>query len=59
MLEIKLDYVISEIKKRKAKIVAIQIPEGLKTKVLEISSEIEKKAKVQTVIFTDPCLHQW
>ncbi len=55
MLEINLKNVITEIKKRKAKIVAIQIPEGLKTKILKISSEIEKKAKVTTIIFTDPC----
>lgn len=55
MLEINLKNVISKIKKNKAKIVAIQIPEGLKTKVLKISSEIEKKAKVKTIIFTDPC----
>ncbi|MFH1240298.1 MAG: diphthamide biosynthesis enzyme Dph2 [Candidatus Diapherotrites archaeon] len=55
MLEINLKDVVSEIKKHKAKIIAIQIPEGLKTKALEISSEIEKKAKVQTIIFTDPC----
>ena len=42
MLEINLKGVISKIKKHKAKIVAIQIPEGLKTKALKISSEIEK-----------------
>lgn len=42
------------ISKYKAKAVAIQIPEGLKTKVQEIAKEIER-FDVVAVIFVDPC----
>lgn len=55
MLEINLNEAIREIKKRKAKIVAVQIPEGLKTRALEIASEIEKKTGAKTLTFVEPC----
>lgn len=38
----------------KAKKIAIQIPEGLKTKALEIVREFEEKG-FETVIFSEPC----
>src|SRR3989338_3396178 len=48
---------IKEIKalKQKPKLIAIQIPEGLKTKALEIADKIEKASGAEAVIFSDPC----
>ena len=42
-LSIELEAVFLETKKRKAKLVALQFPEGLKTRAKEIAEEIENK----------------
>lgn len=54
-LEIDLKKAFAEIKKRKAKNVLLQFPEGLKTKAEEIALEIEKKSKCNAIIDIDPC----
>ncbi len=41
--------------KQKPKLIAIQIPEGLKTRALEIADKIEKVSGAQAVVFSDPC----
>jgi 2-(3-amino-3-carboxypropyl)histidine synthase len=48
------DRVIKEIKKKNAKRVGLQFPEGLKTYAVEIAEEIEKESGAQAVIFVDP-----
>ena len=40
---------------QKPKLIAIQIPEGLKTRALEIADRIEKASGAEAVIFSDPC----
>lgn len=50
-----IDKLILEIIKLKPKIVAIQIPEGLKKDVSEISGRIEKECGCTAVVFADPC----
>jgi len=57
MLEIKeeLQKAISEIKKKKAKRVLVQLPEGLKGKTIEIVREIESQTKAQIFVLVEPC----
>jgi len=46
--------IIEEIKKRNAKIVGLQFPEGLKKYSIKIAEEIESKSNAKTIIFIDP-----
>lgn len=46
--------IIKVIKKRRAKFVGLQFPDGLKGYAVEIADEIEKKTNARTVIFIDP-----
>jgi 2-(3-amino-3-carboxypropyl)histidine synthase len=55
MLEFNLNRGISEAKKRKAKLVALQVPEGLKTRLPALIEEIERKACVEAFAFIEPC----
>ncbi|MBI2529989.1 MAG: diphthamide biosynthesis enzyme Dph2 [Candidatus Diapherotrites archaeon] len=41
--------------KQKPKLIAVQVPEGLKTRALEIAEQIEKASGAEAVIFSDPC----
>ena len=41
--------------KQKPKLIAVQIPEGLKTRALEIADKIEKNSGAEVVTFADPC----
>ncbi len=54
MLKIELNNAINELKKVKAKKIFLQIPEGLKIKVEEIVSDLEKKG-FEVVTGMDPC----
>ena len=40
---------------QKPKLIAVQIPEGLKTRALEIADKIEKNSGAEVVTFADPC----
>lgn len=53
-LKIELEPVFAEIKKRAAKLVALQFPEGLKTRAKEIAEKIENKTNAKTLVFIDP-----
>ena len=55
MLQLDLDKAVQAVLKKKAKIVAVQIPEGLKQRALEIALEIEKKTGAVVFTFVDPC----
>lgn len=55
MLLIDLKKAVEEIKKRNAKIVLLQFPEGLKTRILEISEELQEKTGALAVSTLDPC----
>ncbi len=52
---LELDKAIEEIKKRKAKRVCIQLPEGLKEKALMIAKILEEKTKAEIFIWADTC----
>jgi len=53
--DFEIDRVVEEIKKNKAKVVALQFPEGFKTRSVSIANQIEEKSGCKTVIFADPC----
>ncbi|HLD58634.1 MAG TPA: diphthamide biosynthesis enzyme Dph2 [archaeon] len=55
MLNIDLSEAIEEIKKLGAKTVLLQIPEGLKTRNLEIAQELQNKTNATIVSTIDPC----
>jgi len=54
-LEFDLSAALKEIKKRKAKLVLLQFPEGLKTKSEKIAMEIEKRTGAKTITLVNPC----
>jgi len=53
--ELELDKIINAIKKQKAKIVCLQLPNGLKPKATEIASFIEEKSKATCLIWLGSC----
>ncbi len=53
--DLELDRVIKEIKKIKAKLVCVQLADGLKPKATEIAKTIEEKTKANVVIWADSC----
>lgn len=55
MLQLNLSKAVEEIKKRKAKTVALQVPEGLLTRLAAIVKEIEGKSGATVFSFIDPC----
>ncbi len=54
MLKLDIKKAINEIKKKKAKTVVLQLPEGLKGKTLEIIERIEGKTKAKVITVMDP-----
>lgn len=52
---LELSKAISEIKKAKAKLVCIQLPDGLKPKSKDIAEEIEKKTNSKVIIWMGTC----
>jgi len=53
--DLELDKVVAEIQKKNAKLVGLQLPEGLKKEAVKIAEEIESKTGAKMVIFTDSC----
>jgi len=54
MLKLDVSKAVKEIKKTKAKTVILQIPEGLKSRVLDLIELLEKKTKAKVVTIMDP-----
>jgi len=55
MYDIDLTSAISEIKRLKARIVALQVPEGLKKRAYQIAEDIENKAGAEVILVAEPC----
>jgi 2-(3-amino-3-carboxypropyl)histidine synthase len=55
MYTIETEKVISEIKKQDAKLVCLQLPDGLKPKAEEIQKAIEKETSAQVIIWGGTC----
>lgn len=53
--DLELDRVVKEIKKKKARLVCIQLPDGLKPKANIIQKEIEQKTKAKVIIWGGSC----
>jgi len=53
--DLELDRVVKEVKKEKAKLVCIQLPDGLKPKANEISDRIKKDTNAEVVIWLGSC----
>ena len=53
--DLEMDSVIKEIKKNKAKLVCIQLPDGLKPKANSIKEEIEDKTNAKVIIWAGSC----
>ncbi|MFN3528176.1 MAG: diphthamide synthesis protein [Candidatus Altarchaeaceae archaeon] len=52
--DFEISKIIEEIKKRNAKIVVLEFPEGLKKYSIKVAEEIENKTNAKTIIFIDP-----
>ncbi len=55
MYDIDLTSAISEIKRLKARIVALQVPEGLKKRAYQFAEDIEKKSGAEVLVVAEPC----
>ena len=53
--DLELEKAIKAIKSEKAKIVALQFPDGLKNKAIEVASEIEKATGAKCLIWMGSC----
>jgi 2-(3-amino-3-carboxypropyl)histidine synthase len=53
--DFEMDRIFRRIEENKAKLVGIQLPDGLKKRALDIASQIEEKTDAKVVIFADPC----
>jgi 2-(3-amino-3-carboxypropyl)histidine synthase len=53
--DLELDKVIEHIKKQKAKLVCIQLPDGLKPEAKDIQTKIEEQTNAKVVIWLSSC----
>ena len=53
--EFQLDDLVERIKQNDLKLVALQVPEGLKMQALEMMDEIESETSARVVLSADPC----
>lgn len=53
--DLEINKAIEEIKKNKAKIVCIQLPDGLKPKAKEIADLLEEKTDAEIIIWAGSC----
>lgn len=53
--DLELKRVVDKIKREKANLVCIQLPDGLKPKAKLIQDEIEKKTKAKVLIWAGSC----
>ncbi len=52
---LELEKAVKEIKAQKAKLVCIQLPDGLKPKATEIAQHLEKNTEAQILIWGETC----
>lgn len=55
MYNLEINKIIQEIKKQNAKIICLQLPDGLKPKAEEIQRAIEKETNAQVIIWGGSC----
>jgi 2-(3-amino-3-carboxypropyl)histidine synthase len=54
-MDLQLERAVSEVRSRKAKLVGLQMPEGLKVKARDFARGLEEATGCQVVILGDPC----
>lgn len=54
-MELRTEEVIKEIVKRGASVIGLQMPEGLKTRAIEMARKLEKDTGCEVIILGDPC----
>jgi len=54
-MDLQLERAVSEVRSRNAKLVGLQMPEGLKTRARDFAGELEAATGCQVVILGDPC----
>ena len=55
MYDLGLDKAVKEINSSKARLVCVQLPDGLKPKAEEIQKEIEAKTNAKVIIYLGSC----
>lgn len=55
MYNLELDKVAKQIKQEKAKLVCIQLPDGLKPKATEIAKQLKQKSGSEIIIWAGSC----
>ncbi|UCE45454.1 MAG: diphthamide biosynthesis enzyme Dph2 [Methanobacteriota archaeon] len=55
MYDIDLTNAVAEIKRLKARIVALQVPEGMKKRAYQIAEDIENNASAEVMLVAEPC----
>jgi len=55
MYDIDLTSAISEIKRLKARVVALQVPEGLKKRAYQFAEDLEKESGAEVLVVAEPC----
>ena len=53
--DFEIEKAVEKIKKEKAKLVCIQMPDGLKPRAVDIAKELEEKTKAKVMIWADTC----
>jgi 2-(3-amino-3-carboxypropyl)histidine synthase len=53
--DLELERAVAEIRKEKAKLVCIQLPDGLKPRANEIAEKIEKETSAKCIIWLGSC----
>lgn len=55
MYDIDLTSAVSEIKRLKARVVALQVPEGLKKRAYQFAEDLEKQSGAEVLVVAEPC----
>ncbi|MDH3365258.1 MAG: diphthamide biosynthesis enzyme Dph2 [Thermoplasmata archaeon] len=55
MYDVDLTNAIAEIKRLKARIIALQVPEGMKKRAYQIAEDIENNAGAEVMLVAEPC----
>lgn len=53
--DLEIERIIKATKKQKAKLVCLQLPEGLKSKALEVADEIESRTRAKCILWMGSC----
>lgn len=54
-MDLQIDRAIAEVRSRKARLVGLQMPEGLKTRARDFANRLEGATGCQVIILGDPC----